>query len=489
MDFGLILFETVLLGFGREVGPFSALVAINISERILLSLLLAFRIWDVVQCGSRAHEPFNLVPSYDKGSSRMALLLGRNAWENLSLRGEPVIVKSLRGILAIAALAGLVTFSAILISRDMTSSQNEVTLKPFMLNDPKQLGVFLNWYYVVITPIKTHDNVNKGGLTVFRDNRLEFIKVTQICSKDNIAYNCTLPFSVDGRPIGNFPRHSSWNCSFWFEDIFEACQVQVQVDFERGVQIGAFDGPDYDHGVYVSIADGQIDANTINRIPKAALRRNQALQGDAVFYQHEFVSKSTLNSFGFTSSIQTTVGEIKYLSQDPLYTVPSNISYLKYRYSPLDDLIETGVREYTDNTVLDALASIGGLWTFGNGFFALVFGGIRPLSRFGFVHLFIRGRLRRATRERYPNFHCEGGQPGEAEAGVVAFIRQHLLGVIEDEEEEEARKKRRVEWERQRDEMEPLSFEVSLPFRADYQHTGSTEYESLRQKDEEYSTA
>ncbi|KAH8813904.1 hypothetical protein DL96DRAFT_1561285 [Flagelloscypha sp. PMI_526] len=458
LDFGLIVLEIVLLGVGNDPIPFSALVAMNISERALLSLILAFRIWDVVQCGGRAGESFNLLPSYNKGSSRVALLLGRNAWENLSLRGEPVIVKLLRGILAIAALTGLVSFSAILIARDLTSSQNEITSKAFTLNNPKQLNGWARRKFP--TPQFLELFVWYGHSFSLYDTQ-----------KADIQLGLSNP------PI--------------------ACQIQVQVDFEQGAEIGVFRGPDYNHGVYVSIADGQIDTNTINRIPKAALQRNQALRGDLVFYKHEFVRKSTLNSFGFSASIQTTVGEIKYLSQDPFYTVPNNVSYLKYRYSPYADFIETGVREYTDNTVLDALASIGGLWTFGNGFFALVFGGsllyfligMRPLSRFGFFHLFIRARLRRATREQYPNFHYEGGQPGETEAGVVAFIRQHLLGVIEDEEEEVERRKRRAEWERQRDEMEPLSFEVSQPFRADHQPVGSTQDKILQQKDEGYSNA
>ncbi|KAH8796186.1 hypothetical protein DL96DRAFT_1092305 [Flagelloscypha sp. PMI_526] len=299
LDFGLIVLEIVLLGVGNDFIPFLALVAMNISERALLSLLLAFRIWDVVQCGGRADEPFNLLPSYNKGSSRVALLLGRNAWENLSLRGEPVIVKFLRGILAIAALTGLVSFSAILISRDLTSSQNEITSKAFTLNNPKQLSSSLHWHYVLITPIRTYNNVYEEGLASFLDNHLEFIQVTQSCSTDNVPYNCTLPFGMD-HARGNFPRHRSWNCSFVPSIPPMACQIQVQVEFERGADIGVFKGPDYNHGVYVRIADRQMDTNTINRVPKAAVRRNQALRGDLVFYRPEFVRTSTLNSFGFT---------------------------------------------------------------------------------------------------------------------------------------------------------------------------------------------
>ncbi|KAH8825531.1 hypothetical protein DL96DRAFT_117022 [Flagelloscypha sp. PMI_526] len=234
--------------------------------------------------------------------------------------------------------------------------------------------------------------------------------------------------------------------------------------------------------MYVSVTCGGVDNSTVGKIPRVALRRNRALEGDVVFYQHEFLRESRFRSFGFGRSNYAIVGEIKSISNDPTYSIPNNISYLKYRYSPTEDVVSIGTREHIDNTVIDALAAIGGIWTFGNGLFALVFGGsllyfllgLRPLSRFGLVHLFIRARLRRATREMYPNFHCEGGQPGEAEAGVVSFIRQHLLGVVGDEEEEEKRKQRRRQWEQQRDEMELISFEVSHAFEANPQHLSST---------------
>ncbi|KAH8825534.1 hypothetical protein DL96DRAFT_117036 [Flagelloscypha sp. PMI_526] len=485
LDFGLLLFEHLLLNFGLVsylmVVPSPALIIMNISERLLTPILLAFRIWDIVQYGARALEPFNLVPSYDLRSSRIPLLLGRNAWENLSLRGEPVIVKSLRGILATAALSGLGIFSVILISRNVSSSQDEVLLKTFMLNHPQSLSSF---HYILLTPA---ENISASILI----DHPEILQITQTCTPGDIVDNCVV--CSDPWTPGSFPYHSCWFCSYIsFPAPSTACQIQIQADFGRGAEIGAFSGPDFNQVLYVSMIFGGIDNTTVWKIPKVALRRNRALEGDAMFYQYEFIKKSGLTSLGFDSSTQAIVGDVKAISNDPTYTTPNDLAYLKYRYSPRDDVVSIGVREYTDRTVIDALASIGGIWTFGNGLFTLVFGGsllyfllgLRPLSRFGFVHLFLRGRLREATREQYPNFHHEGGQPGEAEAGVVSFIRQHLLGVVEDDEEERERKKRRREWERQRDEMELLSFEVvSGPLRSNSQHSSSGRYESLQQDD------
>ncbi|KAH8825537.1 hypothetical protein DL96DRAFT_1711360 [Flagelloscypha sp. PMI_526] len=450
LDFSLLLLEHLLLNLGLVsyygVIPWPALPVMFMPERLLISILLAFRIWDVMQCGARAREPLNLVPSYDVHSSRMALLLGRNAWENLSLRGEPTIVKSLRGILATAALFGLGIFSTVLISRNATSSQDEMILKTFVLKEPKKL--------YEMDPGTPAEPLSTPAFL----NHPEIIQITQTCRSGLDVQTC-LECSIDPYSFipGPFQNHGCWACPTHVgEPSSPGCQVQVQVDFQRGVEIGAFPGGDYDQFLYVSLVLHGIDNTTVGKIPTVPLRRNRALEGDAVFYQYEFLRESRLASFGFGSSSTAIVGEIKFISNDPTYTIPSNFSYLKYRYSHHNDVMPFGVREYTDRTVLDALAAIGGIWTFGNGLFALVFGGsllyfllgLRPLSRFGFVHLFIRGRLRQATREQYPNFHREGGQPGEAEAGVVTFIRQHLLGVVEDEEEEQERKKRRREWER-----------------------------------------
>ncbi|KAH8825540.1 hypothetical protein DL96DRAFT_1817070 [Flagelloscypha sp. PMI_526] len=314
----------------------------------------------------------------------------------------------------------------------------------------------------------------------------EIFQVAQTCTPEDVTHSC----------VTCYDTWSLGGCWFCFDgdssDPSAACEVQIQVDFGRGAEIGAFAGPDYNQVLYIGITARGMDNTTFWKIPKVTLRRNRALEGDVAFYQYEFMKKSGLTPLGFESSNQAIVGDVKSITNDPTYTVPNNMSYLKYRFSPKYNVVSIGIREYTDKTVLDALASIGGIWTFGNGLFTLVFGGsllyfllgLRPLSRFGFVHLFIRARLRQATRELYPNFHREGGQPGEAEAGVVSFIRQHLLGIVDDNEEEEERKKRRREWERQRNEMELLSFEVvSRPLRGDPRRASSAQDELLQQKE------
>ncbi|KAJ7289430.1 hypothetical protein C8J57DRAFT_1628296 [Mycena rebaudengoi] len=101
----------------------------------------------------------------------------------------------------------------------------------------------------------------------------------------------------------------------------------------------------------------------------------------------------------------------------------------------------TYLEEFTDFTVFDGLATFGGLRTFVNGTFAFLFGANiiyflfrrRPLSALGLVHCFQRRSLARKWNEDSPALHTEGGQPGSESAGIVAFLRERLVD-LEDEE-------------------------------------------------------
>ncbi|KAJ7474053.1 hypothetical protein FB451DRAFT_1558305 [Mycena latifolia] len=98
------------------------------------------------------------------------------------------------------------------------------------------------------------------------------------------------------------------------------------------------------------------------------------------------------------------------------------------------------LQDTADATVLSGIASFGGLWTFINSAFALVFGanvvyfafGQRPLSALGVVHILQRGALVRQWHEDFPALHSEGGAPGTESAGIVAFIRERLVDVGDD---------------------------------------------------------
>ncbi|KAJ7234812.1 hypothetical protein C8J57DRAFT_1479845 [Mycena rebaudengoi] len=93
------------------------------------------------------------------------------------------------------------------------------------------------------------------------------------------------------------------------------------------------------------------------------------------------------------------------------------------------------VQESAATTPLDGISTVGGLWTFVEGVFVLLFGanviyfafGRRPLAALGIVHLFQRRGLIKQWHEDFPALHDEGGRPGDASAGIVAFIRERLV--------------------------------------------------------------
>lgn len=59
--------------------------------------------------------------------------------------------------------------------------------------------------------------------------------------------------------------------------------------------------------------------------------------------------------------------------------------------------------------------------------------GRRSLSALGIVHIFQRRRLIRNWNEDFPALHTEGGQPGSNSAGIVAFLRERLVD-LDDED-------------------------------------------------------
>ncbi|KAJ6609995.1 hypothetical protein B0H10DRAFT_2062255 [Mycena sp. CBHHK59/15] len=97
-------------------------------------------------------------------------------------------------------------------------------------------------------------------------------------------------------------------------------------------------------------------------------------------------------------------------------------------------------QDYKDTSALTGLATMGGFWTFVNGAFIFFFGanvmyflfGRRPLSALGVVHFLQRRSLVRKWNEDFPAIHTEGGQPGSETAGIVAFIREHIVDIDDD---------------------------------------------------------
>ncbi|KAJ7590003.1 hypothetical protein C8J56DRAFT_1048173 [Mycena floridula] len=142
-------------------------------------------------------------------------------------------------------------------------------------------------------------------------------------------------------------------------------------------------------------------------------------------------SNSVIDLLGFTTpmrSFMTT--EIQLVQTDP--TPPNSGSddmSLRLRLSEIRPGPSKVTQDYVDASVVGGLATLGGFWTFVPPHEA----GRRPLSALGIMHIFQRRTLVRNWHEDFPTLRTEGGLPGSKSAGIVAFIRERLVDLDEDE--------------------------------------------------------
>ncbi|KAJ7438971.1 hypothetical protein FB451DRAFT_1192348 [Mycena latifolia] len=84
------------------------------------------------------------------------------------------------------------------------------------------------------------------------------------------------------------------------------------------------------------------------------------------------------------------------------------------------------LEEYDDKSVITGISFVGGFWTVMNSVVVFLFGQ-RPLSAIGLLHRFQGRSLIAKWHEDFQAIHSEGGRPGTANAGCVAFLRERLL--------------------------------------------------------------
>ncbi|KAH8833343.1 hypothetical protein DL96DRAFT_721617 [Flagelloscypha sp. PMI_526] len=375
-------------------------------------------------------------------SPRVTLLLGRKAWDALSLKGEHRGVKFTRAVLAILVMGALLIFASLLIQRAIDTSSHENAFDDFTeLYDRTQVLEVPRIYLRPLFEIEQDQVlITAGNITQRCWDGARGAMYTAQCQAETTSRSkyadsalCKVDLSAVDSPT--------------IEMMSLSCETRVEFDF------GFFDTlqisvPDLFRAVNIQVVGVNTTRAEVLRLPSITLRQHENLVGDAsVTIRENFKSTTGLNAFGFGESFKRiSVAKFPQLQPDELYPKGS-ISSLRFftlipQYGQSSDLTLQIVREYNNHSVLGVFADLGGIWTFVNGVFALIFGGsllyflfgIKPLSRFGIVHLIFRQRLRRGTRENYPRFFEEGGQPGQPDAGVVAFIREHLLGVISDDQ-------------------------------------------------------
>jgi hypothetical protein len=146
---------------------------------------------------------------------------------------------------------------------------------------------------------------------------------------------------------------------------------------------------------------------------------------------------------------------------DPLSANPPDNTASLRIFNPYKATDWQTIQDQSNSAVLDALSSTGGLWTFINGAFALVFGGgillamstsspprslvqfisfpfsidTKRTSIFGLVHKFYWNRIRDSLNWEFPLLDEQAH--GRSSAGMSAFLAEYVidLDVLKDPNE------------------------------------------------------
>ncbi|KAJ7266425.1 hypothetical protein B0H12DRAFT_1230205 [Mycena haematopus] len=247
------------------------------------------------------------------------------------------------------------------------------------------------------------------------------------------ATACGATFSPDY--IDEDFASSLWSCASSWQDI-----QTIDITLHHGINIVGTVPV-----VYVQL--GQGDFGDISRYTEPiGLMPDAHLFATLTWTQQQVMTSAfAIGALGasknvLTSELHTVQPDTRYGSNttwdvNTFPTPDSTLSIFQTRPDPV-----RFVQQYTENSALDGLATMGGFWTFVNGAFALFFGanvlyflfGRRPLSALGIVHIFQRKALIRRWHEDFPALHSEGGRPGSESAGIVAFLRERLVDVDDD---------------------------------------------------------
>ncbi|KAJ7696623.1 hypothetical protein B0H16DRAFT_1647425 [Mycena metata] len=318
-------------------------------------------------------------------------------------------------------------------------------------------------YSIIYSPLRTHirsdtftDRLGhpweivyptEGAITVIYNpfpSENNFIANVTASGWDNIAVACpsVLTSRSDTRDLP-----SCWD----FGCFYQVAKCPVSWDQTTNITVSLSFSPQ--NALFpIYILPGQGDINDVftftDRIP--------VLRGSRLFVCMTWTSRRIISK---PSSLLSAPFDVTYLIQiswclklmyhQPWRTVQHmevntllNINHLEasepfsstVTLVPRENYPTKWVQESTA-TPLDGISKVGGLWTFVEGVFVLLFGanviyfafGRRPLTALGIVHLFQRRGLIKQWHEDFPALHDEGGRPGDASAGIVAFIRERLV--------------------------------------------------------------
>ncbi|KAF7365973.1 Short-chain dehydrogenase/reductase family protein [Mycena venus] len=345
------------------------------------------------------------------GRSRWRPLMARSMWRPL-VRGEALVIKILRTVILVLLALGFPYYAYYtygLKLYGMTQSINVLCAQAF----PKGF------------------QIDKSAIAVGG-------------TSGSIAAACTVNDSGNRDVVQQIGLPTSFITSSFVaecDQTWDDLNMDISIDFNAT-------SADISTIAYVYVGEGDLTP-TMPFIKPIALVPGSHIFASLGLTLRTFLSDSFVEQIGLKEPTAVGVNEINVVQPDP--TPPSSglssATLRLVRVKRPDSGDTTPIllfRESRDPSVLDGLSTVGGFLSFINVAFVLLFGanvmyfmfGRRPLSALGILHIFQSSSLKRKWHEDFPTIRTEGGCPGSQEAGIVAFVRDRLVDLGDDDEDE-----------------------------------------------------
>ncbi|KJA20332.1 hypothetical protein HYPSUDRAFT_43228 [Hypholoma sublateritium FD-334 SS-4] len=431
-----------------------------------LSLTICFRIADIIYSkGQSLARPFDIL-AHEKKSlqsnsvtkgwvTTFHILFGRSIWRK-NFVGETISIRAIRGILAITVLSAVffyalldVVFAPIKETALSPVKSFRITgYTPVDLDENTESPAWIVNYVLQKQAPLSHD----ASLTslISRDVFFSAVSVTAIWPADIGELNLTdsaLPVCQQLPHPESFPNS---------KEFFYRCppvnsenlgtllpDLNINVDFAHlvtglsgMVQFSARLQLPLVIGLSNNVVDDFTHTIPLTIIPGVNMAASYIINIRQIY------TNGALAAFGFFDSVRTFwIPKIVAFYPDPTATfLGSNRSslniFLQDNYGEINL-----IQDYREHSVVDGLASVGGLWTAFGGIFAIIFGasmlhtfyGSKPLSIFGIAHKFQAEAMKKDCLAKYPQILKENRSPEQR--GLLSLLRDHLISLdfVDDE--------------------------------------------------------
>ncbi|KJA20356.1 hypothetical protein HYPSUDRAFT_1092600 [Hypholoma sublateritium FD-334 SS-4] len=432
-----------------------------------LSLTICFRVADIIYSKGRSLlRPFDIISHESKSAranslkkgwmSTFYLLFGRSIWRE-NFVGETGPIRAVRGILAIVVLSAVLFYTLLNVIFAPVKETALSPVKSFRITGftPDDLLENINspaWTVTYALHLQTSlINGTKLDSLIPRDIFFSAVNVTAVWPADIFAIND----SLSGSPLPVCHQHHRLDVN---RDpiYFYHCppviltsalflpDLVISVDF--GPLISGLSGlVQTSSRIQLPLVIGlsnEIKDDLTHTVPVTIIPGVNMAASYIVAVRQVFIN-GALAAFGiFDAAVRTFwLPLIIAFYPDPTATfIGGNLSslnvFVQDNYGELNF-----IQDYREHSVIDGLASVGGLWTAFGGIFAILFGasmlhtfyGSKPLSIFGIAHKFQAETMKKQCLEKYPQILKENRSPEHR--GLLSLLRDHLINLdfVDDE--------------------------------------------------------